>query len=511
MTFDDIKYNPKQGNFINTLAKNPRWEKITQTPFKPHITTITLLCAPLLLIATLSIICPIAAIIVSLATITIVVFIIKPETPYYLLTILHHFGFFFFNFYMPHEKVTFIASELFMIIIPLLWLLSRSINTATPYFGTVWDIPLLLFWGLSLLSLVWTVDLLNGSMQLLVLSFSFIVYFVVTLSTINNHNKLNIVIWLVIILGILDSIICLLSVFSKYSYPDYIQSQLINYKNFEITLFFNFLGKRGHAFNHPITTAFFLNFALMLSFGKFLTTKGNKKIAISIITFLMLTAHLTTLSKAPLLALIGGVVFMFYFIRPTRKAFFLAITILLIVLITSFVLANITDLKNTMRYTTHQVTGYDENSSTTSRMNWWMQSIEKSVENYGFGVGIGGIQKYLRPPAPHSHNAFVGAFGDLGFIGLGLLLLIYIFAFKSYFDTFIKCRNEYYRRILFTYIGGFITLIITALLTLNYTMDSLWWYMGFGYVIINIAKKVPPDFMDNDLPFFKEKKSICTI
>ena len=106
------------------------------------------------------------------------------------------------------------------------------------------------------------------------------------------------------------------------------------------------LAKRGHAFIHP-HNGLFLNFALMLSFGKFITTKGNKKVAIGIIMFLMLTAHLTTLGKCPLLALIMGIVFVFYFIRPIRKVF-ISISLLIIIIIASFIVGNIVELENSL-------------------------------------------------------------------------------------------------------------------------------------------------------------------
>lgn len=487
-------------------------KKIAALSSQPQISIAILLGIPLLCIAGLSTIHPILAIIISISGVTLSLFILKPVLPYYLLIILHHLGYFLFNFTIGQWEANFITiSELYIVIIPFLWFFSRSINLAAPYPGTVCDMPLLLFVGLSLLSLLWTNDFFHGTVQMIILFFGLVVAFVVALSVINSHTRLNTVVWLMIIIGVFDSIICFFSIYSKYTYPDYTEIPLYDYKNFGLTLFFNFAGKRGHAFIHPLITAFFLNFALMLSFGKFITTKGNKKVAIGIIMFIMLTAHLTTLGKGPLLALIMGIVFLFYFIRPMRKVFFISISLLIITIIVSFIVGNIVELENSLRFTSHQMTGYDESSSTSTRISWWKISIEKSIESFGFGVGIGGIPKFLKPVAPHAHNAFIGAFGELGFLGLGLLLFIYFLAFKSYFKAFMECKSEYYKRILLTYIGGFITLVLTTFYSFNYTLDSAWWYLGLGFALIKLAEKAPAGFMDEKLPFFKDKESICGI
>jgi O-antigen ligase len=484
-------------------------KKITQISFQPHNLIVILLSIPIILTSVLSTIYPIQAVILSVSLVILLFFILRPELLYYLLVFLLHITSIFFIYQERMHLSLILLSELYALLALLLWFFSRTTNIAKPYPGTSCDMLLMLLVCLSLLSFLWSEDPKNGIYQFLRL-FLCLVIFVLTIAIINNHRILNIVIWLVIAMGVFNSIFCFLSI---YSYPDY-TSLLIDYKYYSFWLIFNdpgAVGRRGHAFAHPLTTAYWLNISMILSLGKLITIKGNKKIIMGILIFFMLTAHLTTLSKAPLVALIGGIIFLFYFIRPIRKAFFSALTILLIVLITSFALANITELKNVMRYTTHQVTGHDESSSTTARLNWWKQSIEKCVENYGFGVGIGGLQMHLKPYTVHPHNAYLSVFGEIGFIGLGLFVLIYFFAFKSYIAALRQCKNEYYRRILLSYISGFIIQILYIITDCSYTTNLLWWYFAFGFAIAKLAKESPAAYGEENLPFFKEKKSLCAI
>jgi O-antigen ligase len=228
--------------------------------------------------------------------------------------------------------------------------------------------------------------------------------------------------------------------------------------------------------------------------------KGKKKIILAVLIFFMLTGHMTTLSKGPLLALIGGIIFLFYSFKPIRKFFFTSIAVLILVIIVSFFLSNITQLKWSLKYTARQMSASESFTSTDSRKNWWKQSTSKSIENYGLGVGVGGISQYLRPYAPHPHSVFVSAFGELGFLGLGLLILIYSLAFKNYMIALKQCRNEYYRLILLSYIGGFVTLIFYIITDYEYSTNLLWWYLGFGFAISNLAKAAPSEHTDENPP-----------
>lgn len=451
--------------------------------------------------AIFSTIYPILAVILSISTVILLFFILKTELSYYLLIILLNLSSIGF-FKVIHQKLyLYPLGDLFILIVFLLWGFSRAANLAKSYSKTPCDIPLLLFVGLSILSLLWADDYKSWMYQFLRLSFG-LGAFLVTILLINNHKILNTAIWIIIIMGVLNSIICFVSI---YTYPDYTHIKLFESKYANFVIFFNdtsVVGKRGHAFAHPLTTAYWLNFALILSFGKVITIQGYKKLVLCFLMFLMLTAHLTTLSKTPLLALIAGLIFFFYSYKPIRRVFFISVGVLIVVIGVSFILANITDLENSTRYTYNQLTGYNEYSSSTSRMDWWTTSVKKSLESYGLGVGLGGTPKYLTPikiphshiNAPHSHNVWVNTFGDLGFIGLGLLVLIYFFAFKSYVAALRQCKNEYYKRILLSYISGFVIMLLFILTDYDYTATILWWYMGLGFAIARLATEATPEY-----------------
>lgn len=488
-------------------------QRIFTTPFNTAITTTCILGVATLCAAMLFAISPVLAVVIIFSAIALLVFIVKPCSAYVLLILLYHFSYLTFIIRFPWQEnnsYTYTPSEVFLAIMLLLWFVSRSINAVAPYSRTACDLPLLLFFGLALLSLVWSHDFNRGTEQIMRLFFGSIGSFVLSSSIINTHRSINKIIWLIIILGIMNSIICF---FSLYSYPDYTNFILYKTKEFKIDFTFNdclLVGKRGHGFGHPLATAVWLNIAFILFFGSLITTKGNRKILIGLIMFIMLMALLTTLSKGPVLGLIGGMVFLISFIKPLKRFFFLSIIVLIITIFMSFIFANIVELKKISGVTAHQMTFSDDMSSTSSRTRWWSTSIRKSLESYGFGVGIGGIKKYLQPSGtPHPHNVYVTTFGELGFIGLGLLLLIYVVAFKVYLEALVHCKSEYYRRILLTYMGGFVMILITIATDFTYIHDIIWWYIGFGFALAKFAKEAPPGYMEENIPFFKDGKSIC--
>ncbi len=448
----------------------------------------------MLFAAVFSTIYPFQIIFISFAATAMLLFILKTELSYYFMLLLLHVSSIMFisEYYKKAYLLT--LGEAFIGVVFLLWCLSRAVNLTSPYPKTPCDVPIIFFVGLSLLTFFWSEDPIPWTYQLIKLLCGLGAFFL-TIVCVNNHRVLNTVIWFLIVMGVLNSIACFVSI---YTYPHYTYTNIIDADNLSLITIFNdkaVVGKRGHAFAHPLTTAYWLNFALILSFGKLLTLRGYKKLIMGMIMFLMLTAHMTTLSKTPLAALIAGIIFFFYASKPIRKVFFISATVFLIVVVVSFILANITDLENSTRYTYNQMSGYNEYSSTSSRMNWWKASIEKSIEFYGFGVGLGGIPKHLRPPTtPHSHNVYVNTFGDLGFIGLGLLLLIYALACKTYVTAYRQCKSEYYRHILLSYISGFVIMLLFILTDYDYTATILWWYMGLGFAIAKLATEAPPEF-----------------
>ncbi len=481
-------------------------QRLSVIPFRTTITCI--LGAATVFAATLFAVYPALAVMVIFSTIFLLVFVARPSWPYLLLIFLYQCAYFF----VANKPMwtSYNIGELFLALLLILWFISRSINAVAPYPRTPCDVPLLLFVGLALLSILWSHDIHYGIDQTIRLFCVSIGSFILALTIVTTHEVINKITWIIIIMGVITSFTCFVAI---HTYPDYTDTIFYKTKALRVIFMFNntVVGKRGHGLCHPLTTALWLNIAFILSFGKFLTTKGRRKNLIGAMMFFMLTAHLTTISKGPLFALIGGVIFLIISLKPTKKIFFISISILILAIVTSFILANFSELKKIAGVTVHQMTFGDEQSSTASRANWWLTTMRKSLESYGFGVGIGGIRGHLDPPAPHPHNVYVSVFGELGFPGLGLLLLIYYIAFKTYFVSLTQCQSEYYRRIMLTYMGGFIMIMITIATDFSYTIDIIWWYIAFGFAIAKVAREAPAGFLEENLPFFKDGKSLCAL
>jgi len=460
--------------------------------------------------ATFSVFYPIPAIVSSISLVILFILFLKPELSLYLLLILLHLLYIYFTYTTPDRTCILMLFEVYVVMVFSMWCFSRMANLIRPYPGTSCDLTLMVLAGLSLVSLLWSHDQVNGVIQLFRL-FIALSTFVLIVSIVSHHRILNTIIWLVILMGVLNSILCFISI---HTFPDYQRAALFHYgHNFDLSIRFNVeeVGNRGHGLSHPLTTAYWLNIALIFSFGKFMTIKGKRKFILGLFMLFMLTAHLTTLAKMPLLALIAGILFLFYFLRPIKRKILMAIVILFVCIGLSFALVHLTKIKDPLSFITRQLTTSIGDTSVSYRLLWWLPVISKSLENYGMGVGIGGALKYLGGPfiVQHPHSIYVSVLGELGMMGFILLLIILYLALMTYFKALKECKSEYYRRILLTYIAGFIVVIINGFTDFDYLVNLLWWYIGLGFALVKLARESPYGDREESLPFFKDKQSIC--
>ena len=113
--------------------------------------------------------------------------------------------------------------------------------------------------------------------------------------------------------------------------------------------------------------------------------------------------------------------------------------------------------------------------------------------------------------APHPHSVYFSALGELGIPGLALLLWIFGTAVKTHVSVLQGCQNEFYRRILAVYLGGFVTLLGICFLDLNYIVLVTWWYLGLGFAISKLAARADAGHRQALLPFNDSGQSMVRL
>ncbi len=450
---------------------------------------------------------PLIAMLIIITVAVLLLLMFKPLANYLLVILLIHLV--YISIIIRHIGVPYIYTILdsYLGLAIIIWGVSRAIKVVEPYPGCPLDSLITMFVGLVLLSLLWSQDFDIGVLQayrfLMVILFSI----VLSLSIIKDWRHMNTVIWLTIALGVIDGILCFISL---YVYPEWPVLYEDTSKYYLLKIFFNIesIGKRGHGLSPPLTTAFMLGFSLFLVMGQFLVAKAKKwRSFIGVIMLFIMVALTSTLSKGPLISTVGGFMFLFTQLKPLRGKLVTASSGLVAAIIFSFVLANITDLGKTVGFTKHQFS-IEEGTSISTRKEWWKTSVKKGIESYGLGVGVGGLPRHLKPFVSDPHNVYVSAFAELGFPGFLLFIGLLYKAFSYFMRAVRESKSEYCKRVTLAFIGGYVQILLALFLQFDYMNYLLWSYLGFGLVIARLALLAPSGFMDEGLPYYAKKCSI---
>lgn len=449
--------------------------------------------------------------VVTFITSVILLFVFKPEFATFFLVILMNATYLVVKTDINTVKgLVFLLPDYFLLLAPLLLLLSLIFGKANRYTGTSVDLPLLAFLFLASLSLLWSHDYSVGKFQLFKLIIAVFSSFVVLVSTLTSERSVRKLLWLLFVIGVINASICF---FAVYTYPEYTGANILDMGSvFQLDL--QFVDKyevksRGHALGHPLTTATWLVNSIFMSIALFLTTPSKKgRLFIGIMIAFMLAALMTTMSKGPLIALFGAITFMFYLIKPLRGWIFASMSVLVVTMIAAFIIGNSSNINFVMKFTGNQISTNDSYTSTSSRLVWWKEAIGKTFDTNGIGVGIGGLKQYLTRSPEHPHNVYVSALGELGILGFSLLVMIYLVSYVSYWRALQGCKNEYFRRLLLVYLSGYVAILMSIFVNLGYVISSTWWYLGLGFALVKIAQNVPPDFHEELLPYHEKGKTM---
>jgi O-antigen ligase len=410
-----------------------------------------------------------------------------PEISYYLAVLTISVELLFIDFFVRtsmHDCIFF--AHLLLIIAFISWVFARMAGTRdkAPTYGLEYLIGFFMIF--CAISFLWSEDRIHGSVELFILCAS-LSALILSIAFLKNKQTINIVLWIFIFMGIVNSVIALYSLHSQYE-----GTVLYQYQDFSLKMTFNpiRLAFKGHGLLPPPATAFFLNLTLFLAFGKLLSSTNLKtRILLFFIIMTIFAGHMTTLSKSALLGLLAGFIFLIINEDTLKKWFFTSAFILIAVIVFSFVISHIDTLYKTINYGVFRAVSPSEGTTSLStRITFWTIGTDLLIKSDGLGTGIGGY-KQNNVFWPHAHSIYFSTLFELGFIGLWAWLFILGEVLRRLLNSLKKCTDKYWRSILLGYIGGYISMLITGLFDFEYEYSIIWLYIGIGIALNVIIEK----------------------
>ncbi len=450
---------------------------------------------------------PVTAICTVLGIVAILLLITKPEYAFYFLTLS----------IIPSPvlsvrvgDIVLGASYLVAIILILSWVIARFSGTRLPRDKTDSDQVFIVFCIWAFLSIFWSHDRSVGYEDLTKLFLDVAVVFLAT-ALIRNKRILKITLGAFILVNIIDASLALF-----YPHTGFYSRNSWAYSN-NLSVIFKFWLKnltvpegRGMGFFTAHATAVTQTISITFIMMLFWVTKSKAKrrwLFLGALLFLM--ALVCTLTKSLLVSFIIGVAYVALHLKPLEKRFFTTMILLLTVSVISFTIARFQDVEKAATFVgknIHAVNSGMDKTSLTTRIVTCKIGIRKLVDTLGLGTGIGGFLKYS--PYKHMDGSHPAVLFDLGFVGFGIWIWVLLGTYHLLVTTMRNCRNEYYRRMLLIYLGGYVNILISWLVTFSYADIYIWFYLGIGLTLVQLAKGAPPD-AGEDLPFYhKDRGSI---
>lgn len=309
-----------------------------------------------------------------------------------------------------------------------------------------------------------------------------------TLVVLNTMKRIKSALIIFISMAVINGVICFLG-------AGFTLNEIYEIAKYKIKVFYGLDGTfRGKGFAHPLQTAYYLSLAGTLSFGFACITKSRIKIVFFLlISFFLLSAEMSTLSKGPFIALFTGTMVIIFNKDSIKKRFISILGIIIISVIFSFIISRIvinksfSDVQKAFDYTaktTTQASG--EKSSLGSRIIRWKTGIYILYNTYGFGAGAGGFYSYIEPHQRFD-NIYMQILSEFGFIGLWLFLWFIVESIRRYIKAYAICNSITIKNWLLVISATCVTTLVNGLTAL--TVDdfiSIFFIFGIGHSIVNI-------------------------
>jgi O-antigen ligase len=133
------------------------------------------------------------------------------------------------------------------------------------------------------------------------------------------------------------------------------------------------------------------------------------------------------------------------------------------------------------------------------RKNFWKAGLDIFLKNPIYGIGDGKVSNYLKPylekglidNTAHCHNIYITSVAETGVIGLGILLWIFIYFIKKYYNEFMKSKDNFSKAFSISLFGSFINIAISGFTEHNFATFVIWSFLSFYMGIYESYKKTP--------------------
>lgn len=466
-----------------------------------------------LLIAGFVITYPLALLIFIATSIVIIPLLLKPE---YLLYAL-------FFIIIPGPILTFLYSEVKLRSSALLVFMAlfsggiaQLVKTRPPFRGTGCDQPILILWAWALVSLTWSLDQTVGVEDLLKLTTSVILVFYIS-NYARSQKTLNFALGIFIFMALIDAIFTLYYPYNidyiakKWSFLNGLDTVEVAFQFWQ-KHFFTGLNGRGMGCFTAHGTAVTLSFAITFCMMFFMVTQNRKKrIILMGFTLFLLLATVGTLTKSIIICVLISSGYVILHLKPFRQRFLTRLFVVLALMILSFFVARLPTIEKSSSFVVENLklhSGEVDETSMSERIDMAKIGLQKLFDTGGMGTGIGGFLKYT--PFKWMDGSHPAVLWDLGFVGLIVWIWLFIGAYRLFVMAIRNSNNEYYRRMLMVYLGGFVNIIISWFVTFAYADIYLFFYLGVGFALVHLAKTEPFDDKVR-LPFSSKGESIVIL
>lgn len=172
-----------------------------------------------------------------------------------------------------------------------------------------------------------------------------------------------------------------------------------------------------------------------------------------------------------------------------NKNLIVVCTLLIAAIIIGFMVSRLPtdDLSKALDYTSKTSTQTkDESSSLGSRIKRWKLGVRDIFDSHGMGTGSGGFYEGIKPDYAYD-NVYLHILTDYGFLGMWLYMWFIFKSFVKFIDAYKRCKIDLYKRWIKIYIATFVTLLMNGFTSLTHTIAFIWFFVGLGYALSNIA------------------------
>ena len=406
------------------------------------------------------------------------------------------------NFIVGKSKIDLIPIFAIIVLVTFLGFVLRKLGKVEKgASGNIIAIPVFVLFLYSGLTILWSESKVHSLFQYLIFVMNIGIFVLIT-AYVREEKDLAAAVWCFILSGMLQA--------AAYIVCFFLRTYIFE-TNIFLNVYFvlNIVGGYFQSSGMPLTDGGFMDhhqFALMInlvlavSFGLFLTKSGRLKkalLAVSMTTFIFVVLH--TQSRAGIGSLLVMACFAFFAFQSIRKYWFRLCPIFVVVVIAFYFIEAAVTGAITGKYTTPRLIVLGQKMQTsqnlidpglkekTGRMRLWKKSFDEYKEQILRGFGVGNLKKVMH--APHAHNVFLSFLFDFGIIGLTCIISI-IYILVKRFKMLLPHQISYSQIMSIAFGAGLVAIGFHGQFDFEYNTTLLWLYLGLTISAFRIAHQV---------------------